>query len=290
MTNIFDVTYNELVCDVLNNGISKIDRTKVGTLSKFGCNMRFDISMYFPLLTTKKIFFKGVVEELLWMLRGDTNANNLSQQNVKIWDANGSRDFLDNLGLGYEEGHLGPVYGHQWRHYNAKYINADVDYTSQGIDQISDLIKNIKNDPNSRRHILNAWNPCQVKEMVLPPCHIMCQFYCNESDKSISCQMYQRSGDIGLGIPFNIASYSLLTYIIGHYCGYKPKEFIHVIGDAHIYNNHVDALEHQLTQESNEPPTLELINMPDDFSKLNIENFKLNNYKFNKTIEMKMAL
>ena len=136
MINIFDQTYNELVSDVLKNGNSKMDRTQIGTLSKFGCNMKFDISMYFPLLTNKRVYFKGVVEELLWMLRGDTNANNLSKQNVKIWDANGSREFLDNLGLDYEEGHLGPVYGHQWRHYNAKYINANTDYTSDGIDQI----------------------------------------------------------------------------------------------------------------------------------------------------------
>ena len=290
MKNIFDDTYNDLISDILKNGTSKMDRTKVGTLSKFGCNMRFDISMYFPLLTTKKVFFKGVVEELLWMLRGDTNANNLSQKKVKIWNANGSREFLDKSGLNYEEGHLGPVYGHQWRHYNAEYINANTDYTSSGIDQISELINNIKNDPHSRRHILNAWNPCQLKEMALPPCHLMCQFYCNKSDNSISCQMYQRSGDVGLGIPFNIASYSLLTHIIGYYCGYKPKEFIHIIGDAHIYNNHIDALEHQLTQESYEPPVLELIDMPNDFTQLHLDNFKLNNYEFNKSIRMNMAV
>lgn len=290
MCNKFDEVYHSLIADVLKNGNYRSDRTNTGTLSCFGKTMRFDISTYFPLITTKKVYFKGVLEELLWMLKGDTNANNLSNKGVKIWDANGSKEFLRANGLNYEEGHLGPVYGHQWRFYNADYIDADTNYKNKGFDQIKHLIDGIKNDPCSRRHILNAWNPLQIAEMALPPCHVMCQFYCDTSNKTLSCQMYQRSGDIGLGVPFNIASYSLLTYIIAHYTGYKPYEFIHVLGDAHIYSNHIDSLEEQITRKSLIPPLLKLINMPEDFENLTSENFELVNYNCHKTLKMSMAV
>jgi len=288
--NSFDNEYNNLVKLVLQNGNYKSDRTNVGTLSYFGHQMRFDISRYFPLLTTKKVYMRGVVEELLWMLKGETNSNILSKKGVKIWDANGSKEFLEKNNLPYEEGELGPVYGHQWRHYNAVYEGSDSNYSGKGIDQITILIDNIKKNPDSRRHILNAWNPCQIDEMALPPCHILCQFYCNIAEKSISCQMYQRSGDIGLGVPFNIASYSLLTYIIGHYTGFKPKAFIHTLGDAHIYSNHVDILEEQIKPPSYKPPVLKLVDMPENFQDLTIDNIVVNDYEYHKTLKMSMAV
>jgi thymidylate synthase len=290
MINQFDETYHSLISDVLHNGNNRSDRTNTGTLSCFGKSMRFDISTHFPLITTKKVYFKGVVEELLWMLKGDTNAKKLSAKGVKIWDLNGSKEFLKSYGLHYEEGHLGPVYGHQWRFYNAKYVDANTNYKNQGFDQIHHIIESIKKAPCSRRHILNSWNPSQVSEMALPPCHVMCQFYCDDVNNTISCQMYQRSGDIGLGVPFNIASYALLTYIIGYYTGYKPKEFIHVLGDAHIYNNHIESLREQITRNSFIPPKLNLINMPVNFEDLDYKNFELVNYLSHNTIKMSMAV
>lgn len=288
--NDFDEEYNSLIKLVLKNGHYKSDRTEVGTLSYFGHQMRFDISRYFPLLTTKKVYTKGVIEELLWMMKGQTNSSILSENGVKIWDANGSEEFLRKNNLHYGKGDLGPVYGHQWRHFNASYDSCHTDYTGEGVDQLTKLIQNIKDDPNSRRHILNAWNPCQIDQMALPPCHVMCQFYCNTAEKSLSCQLYQRSGDIGLGIPFNIASYALLTYIIAHYTGYKPKEFIHSIGDAHIYSTHIDVLEQQIKHPSYAPPTLTLLNMPEDFNDLTIDNFKIDDYEYHKTMKMSMAV
>lgn len=205
--------YLELIREIIETGVEKSDRTGVGTRSLFGKMMRFDISETFPLLTTKRVFWKGVVEELLWFLRGSTYGKELSDKGVHIWDGNGSREFLDKLGFKErKEGDLGPVYGFQWRHFGAKYVNCDTDYTGQGVDQIEDLIKRIKNDPNSRRHIVNAWNVADINKMALPPCHVLFQFYVSQG--KLSCMLYQRSCDVGLGIPFNIASYALLTVMI----------------------------------------------------------------------------
>jgi dihydrofolate reductase / thymidylate synthase len=205
--------YLDLIRNVIEKGEDKEDRTGVGTRATFGNMMRFDLSETFPLLTTKKVFWKGVVEELLWFLRGSTDGQALSDMGVKIWDGNGSREFLDNLGFKDRRvGDLGPVYGFQWRHFGAEYANCDTDYTGKGVDQITQLIERIKRDPDSRRHIVSAWNVADIPKMALPPCHVLFQFFV--ANGKLSCMLYQRSCDIGLGIPFNIASYSLMTLMI----------------------------------------------------------------------------
>ncbi|XP_058133494.1 thymidylate synthase isoform X2 [Dasypus novemcinctus] len=205
---------------ILRCGSRKEDRTGTGTLSVFGLQARYSLRDEFPLLTTKRVFWKGVLEELLWFIKGSTNAKELSSKGVKIWDANGSRDFLDGLGFSTrEEGDLGPVYGFQWRHFGAEYKDMTSDYSGQGVDQLQKVIDTIKTNPNDRRIIMCAWNPKDLPLMALPPCHALCQFYVGNGE--LSCQLYQRSGDMGLGVPFNIASYALLTYMIAHITGLK---------------------------------------------------------------------
>lgn len=213
--------YLDLIKDVIQNGSKKADRTGVGTVSTFGNMMRFDLSQTFPLLTTKKVFWKGVVEELLWFLRGSTDGKQLSDKGVKIWEGNGSREYLDKLGFNdRREGDLGPVYGFQWRHFGAKYDTCDSDYSGKGVDQIQQVIESLKKNPDSRRHIVSAWNVQDISAMALPPCHVMFQFYV--ADGKLSCLLYQRSCDLGLGIPFNIASYALLTCLISKVCSDDP--------------------------------------------------------------------
>jgi len=205
--------YLEMIEDIIKSGNDKTDRTGTGTYSKFGKMMRYNLEETFPLLTTKDVFWRGVVEELLWFIRGDTDSNNLTKKKIHIWDANGSREFLDKLGFKDREvGDLGPVYGFQWRHFGAKYINKDTDYTGQGVDQLQQIIETLKKDPDNRRMIMTAWNPADLHLMALPPCHSFSQFYV--ADGKLSCLMYQRSCDMGLGVPFNIASYSLLCCMI----------------------------------------------------------------------------
>merc|ERR1719361_2901407 len=233
--------YLTAIREIIEKGVSMEDRTGVGTLSTFGMQMRFDLRKTFPLLTTKRTFWRGVVEELLWFIKGDTNAKHLSEKGVKIWDGNSSREFLDGRGLGHrEEGDLGPVYGFQWRHFGAEYGDMHADYTGKGVDQLANVIDLIKNNPNSRRIVMTAWNPKDQPLMALPPCHMFCQFYVANGE--LSCQMYQRSADMGLGVPFNIASYSLLTRMVAQVCGLKAGDFVHVIGDCHVYMNHVEPL------------------------------------------------
>lgn len=285
-----DSQYVRLVKDILDNGIEKDDRTGVGTVSVFGRMMRFDLQESFPLLTTKKVFFKGVVEELLWMIRGSTNAQELSKKNVKIWDANGSKEFLESLHLPYEEGDLGPVYGHQWRHFNAEYKDSTTDYSGQGVDQLQQVVELIKHNPDSRRIILCAWNPAQNPIMALPPCHCFCQFYVNTKAKELSCQLYQRSGDVGLGIPFNIASYALLVYLLAKTCDLKPKELIHTIGDAHVYKNHIEALKQQITCNELPAPSVSIKEKRMDIGEYTIDDIELVNYKSNPSVKMAMAV
>lgn len=281
--------YLRLCRKILAHGKRKGDRTGTGTISLFGAQMRFNIRESFPLLTTKRVFWRGVLEELLWFIKGSTNANELSEKKVHIWDANGSRQFLDKIGFTErEEGDLGPVYGFQWRHFGAEYKDMYTDYTGQGVDQLANVIETIKSDPNSRRIMMCAWNAKDICQMALPPCHALCQFYV--SDGELSCQLYQRSADMGLGVPFNIASYSLLTYMIAHITGLKPGDFVHTIGDAHIYSNHVDAIEEQLKREPTPFPTLHIareITCIDDFKS---EDFEVKGYKPHKKIPMKMAV
>ena len=229
--------YLDLLQHVLDNGTQKGDRTGTGTISTFGYQTRYDLSEGFPMVTTKKLHYKSIVHELLWFLQGDTNIKYLKENGVRIWD-----EWAD------ENGDLGPVYGYQWRSWPTP--------NGGSIDQISKVIKSIKNNPNSRRHMVSAWNPALVDDMALPPCHTMFQFYV--ADGKLSCQLYQRSADSFLGVPFNIASYALLTMMMAQVTGLEPGEFIHTFGDLHIYNNHLDQVKLQLSREPKKLPTLKI--------------------------------
>ncbi|KAI8025481.1 hypothetical protein LOK49_LG02G03689 [Camellia lanceoleosa] len=281
--------YLRLVQDIISDGTSKDDRTGAGTLSKFGCQMRFNLCKSFPLLTTKKVFWRGVVEELLWFISGSTNAKVLQGKGIHIWDGNASRDYLDSIGLvDREEGDLGPVYGFQWRHFGARYTNMHADYTGLGFDQLSDVIDKIKNKPDDRRIILSAWNPSDLKLMALPPCHMFAQFYVANGE--LSCQMYQHSADMVLGVPFNIASYALLTFMIAHVCDLVPGDFVHVIGDAHVYRTHVRPLQEQLQKLPKPFPILKINPEKKDIDSFVADDFKLMCYDPHQKIEMKMAV
>ncbi|XP_073036062.1 bifunctional dihydrofolate reductase-thymidylate synthase 1-like isoform X3 [Primulina eburnea] len=281
--------YLRLVQDIIANGNGKDDRTGTGTFSKFGCQMRLNLRKSFPLLTTKRVFWRGVVEELLWFISGSTNAKILQEKGIHIWDGNASREYLDSMGLTErEEGDLGPVYGFQWRHFGARYTNMHADYTGQGFDQLLDIIDKIKNKPDDRRIILSAWNPSDLKLMALPPCHMFAQFYVANGE--LSCQMYQRSADMGLGVPFNIASYALLTCMIAHVCGLVPGDFIHVIGDAHVYKTHIHPLQEQLKKLPRPFPILKINTHRTDIDSFVAADFELLNYEPHQKIEMKMAV
>ncbi|MEE6464320.1 hypothetical protein FKM82_006231 [Ascaphus truei] len=243
----------------------------------------------FPLLTTKRVFWKGVLEELLWFIKGSTNAKELSEKGVKIWDANGSREFLDKQGFtAREEGDLGPVYGYQWRHFGAEYKDMHTDYSDQGVDQLQRVIDTIKTNPDDRRIIMCSWNPKDISLMALPPCHALCQFYV--INKELSCQLYQRSGDMGLGVPFNIASYALLTYMIAHVTGLKPGDFIHTMGDAHVYLNHIDPLKIQLQREPRPFPKLKILRTVENINDFKADDFQIEGYDPHPTIKMEMAV
>ncbi|XP_078431131.1 bifunctional dihydrofolate reductase-thymidylate synthase-like isoform X2 [Wolffia australiana] len=281
--------YLKLVENIIANGVQKDDRTGTGTLSLFGCQMRFNLRRSFPLLTSKKVFWRGVVEELLWFISGSTNANVLREKGIHIWDGNASRQYLDSIRLdSREEGDLGPIYGFQWRHFGAKYEGMHADYTNKGFDQLLDVIDKIKNNPDDRRIVLSAWNPSDLKLMALPPCHMFAQFYVANGE--LSCQMYQRSADMGLGVPFNIASYSLLTCIIAHVCGLVPGDFVHVLGDAHIYSTHVRPLQEQLKKQPKPFPVLKINPEKRDIDSFVSSDFQLIGYDPHQKIEMKMAV
>lgn len=265
------------------------DRTKVGTLSIFGAQMRFNLRNSFPLLTTKRVLWQAVAEELIWFIHGKTDANLLKQKGVNIWNANGSRKFLDSIGLTQRaEGDLGPVYGFQWRHFGANYDTCNKDYTSQGIDQLQTVIDQIRNDPNNRRIIMTAWNPMQLKEMALPPCHCLAQFYVANGE--LSCQLYQRSADMGLGVPFNIASYALLTYMIAHVTDLKPGDFIHTLGDAHVYNNHITALQEQIKRKPRPFPKLQFKRRVLNIEDFTFDDLEIIDYDPYPKIQMEMAV
>lgn len=281
--------YLDLVRQVLKRGRLKGDRTGTGTRSMFGMQARYSLRGQFPLLTTKRVFWKGVLEELLWFIKGSTNAKELSAKGVKIWDANGSRAFLDRQGFPErEEGDLGPVYGFQWRHFGADYTDMHADYTNQGLDQLQHVIDTIRTNPDDRRIIMCAWNPKDVPLMALPPCHALCQFYV--ADGELSCQLYQRSADLGLGVPFNIASYALLTYMIAHITGLKPGDFVHTLGDAHVYVNHVEPLKTQLQREPRPFPTLHIRRMVTSIDDFRSDDFELRDYNPHAAIKMDMAV
>ncbi len=249
--------YHDLMRHVLDHGHVKADRTGTGTRSVFGWQMRFDLAQGFPALTTKKLHLRSIIVELLWFLRGDTNIRWLHENKVTIWD-----EWAD------QNGDLGPVYGHQWRHWP----------TAEGgeVDQIAELIDGLQKNPDSRRHIVSAWNPGDVPKMKLPPCHALFQFYV--ADDRLSCQLYQRSADIFLGVPFNIASYALLTLMVAQVCGYRPGEFVHTLGDAHLYSNHLEQAQLQLSREPRQLPTMRINPDVKDIFAFRFEDFALEGY------------
>ena len=256
-----------------------------------GESMRFPLTKQrLPLITTKRMGWEGCLKELFWFMRGETNNSVLVKDNVNIWSDNASRKFLDSQGLySLEENDLGPIYGHQWRHFNAPYENCLTDYSGQGIDQLQNIINALKDEKQrtSRRLILSAWNPLQINEMALPPCHVLAQFHVT-NDVDLTCSLYQRSGDIGLGIPYNIASYSFLTHLLAFHCNLRPKEFIHFIGNAHIYDDHVDALKKQIKRKPKRFPKVKILQKYENIDDYSFEDFQVSNYKFHPLIKMKM--
>jgi len=249
--------YLDLLARVLNSGVDRDDRTGTGTRAVFGHQMRFDLAAGFPLLTTKKLHIRSIIHELLWFVSGDTNIRYLQDNGVSIWD-----EWAD------DNGDLGPVYGKQWRHWQTP--------DGREIDQLAELISMIKSNPESRRLMLTAWNPADVPHMALPPCHCLFQFHVAKG--RLSCQLYQRSADIFLGVPFNIASYALLTHMIARICGLKPCEFVHVLGDAHLYSNHFDQAREQLSRTPGALPQLVIHRTPDSIDGFHFDDFEITGY------------
>ena len=258
--------YLDLLRDIMENGVDKMDRTGVGTRSVFGRQMRFDLSKGFPLVTTKKVHLKSIIYELLWFLKGETNVKYLQDNGVRIWN-----EWAD------ENGELGPVYGSQWRNWNG-----------EGIDQIAQVIETLKTKPNDRRMIVSAWNVGKIHEMHLPPCHMMFQFYV--ANNKLSCMLYQRSCDMFLGVPFNIASYALLTMMIAQVCGLEPGEFVHTLGDTHIYHNHFEQVKEQLSHTPYPLPQMKINPNVKDINDFKYEDFELVNYQSYDTIKAKVAV
>ena len=273
--------YLDLLRELKEHGEPRKDRTGTGTLSKFGHMITIDISTKFPLMTTKELKFEMIAKEMLWMVSGSTNCKALEELGVNVWKDNTSREFLDAKGLtNLGDGDMGPGYGHQWRYWGAEYVDMWTDYEGKGFDQLSTLIKQIKKDPTSRRHILNAWNAGEIDKMALPPCHMMCQFYVSNDNNHLDCQLYLRSSDTFLGLPWNIAGYALLIYMIAYLCKLKPRKLNIVFGDAHLYKNHIESVEKQLKRTPRSLPTLTIkadgpIKHIDDFK---LEHFILTGY------------
>jgi thymidylate synthase len=261
--------YLDLLADILERGVERGDRTGVGTLGVFGRQMRFDLAQGFPLLTTKKLHRKSIILELLWFLRGDTNVRWLQERGVSIWDEWADRD----------TGELGPIYGKQWRSWSAP--------DGRVIDQIAAVAQGLKTNPNSRRHIVSAWNPADVDDMALPPCHCLFQFFV--ADGKLSCQLYQRSADVFLGVPFNIASYALLTLMMAQVTGLEPGEFVHTLGDAHLYLNHLDQARLQLSREPLPLPVMRIAPKTDLFA-FDYEDFQLEGYRAHPSIPAPIAV
>jgi len=280
--------YLDAIQNVIDNGFKKEGRNG-GTLSFPGAMMKYSLTDgTLPMFTTKRVFWKGVREELLWFIRGSTSAKELSDKGVRIWDDNSTREFLDSRCLDYEEGELGPVYGFQWRHWGAEYKGVDHDYTGEGIDQLANVIHLLKTDPYNRRIIMSAWNVGELDKMALPPCHSFVQFLVH-GDR-LTCLMYQRSADMGLGVPFNVTSYSLLTHMVAHVTGLKAHQFVHMIGDVHVYNDHIGPLKEQLTREPRPFPKLVIKRKVDSIDDFVSKDFGVEGYNPYPTIKMKMVV
>ncbi len=249
--------YHNLLRHIIDSGTRKMDRTGVGTISTFGHQIRFNLSEGFPILTTKKLHLRSIIHELLWFLQGDTNVKYLKENGVRIWD-----EWAD------ENGNLGPVYGHQWRSWPK--------LDGSTVDQISNLVQGLKNNPDSRRHIVSAWNVADIQNMALPPCHCLFQFYV--ADGKLSCQLYQRSADVFLGVPFNVASYALLTLMLAKVCDLEPGDFVHTFGDVHLYLNHIDQANEQLSRNFRKLPTMEINAEVNDIFNFTFDDFKLVGY------------
>jgi thymidylate synthase len=281
--------YLGLIKDVLAEGVMTTGRNG-GTKAVYGAAMHFSLENgCLPLLTTKRVAWKTCLKELLWFIKGSTSNEELRNNGVHIWDGNGSREFLDSRGLNHlAENDLGPVYGHQWRHFNAAYTDCQTDYSGKGVDQLQYVIDCLK-DPeqrSSRRIVMSAWNPCQLDEMALPPCHVLCQF--NVLGDKLSCSLYQRSGDIGLGVPFNIASYSFLTHLLAKHCGLVAHEFVYFLGNAHIYDDHFDALEEQVKRSPKSFPSISIARQCDSIEEYKMEDFVVEGYDPHGKISMEM--
>lgn len=288
--------YLKLCKHVLDNGLEKADRTGVGTISTFGYQMRYNLSEGFPIVTTKKVHLKSVIHELLWFINGDTNIKYLVDNGVSIWNDWPYKKFKDSSeynGQTMKEfaamvresdefakkyGELGPVYGKQWR-----------DFNGNGVDQLQRLVEGLKNNPDSRRHILSAWNPVQIDEMALPPCHAFIQFYVS-ADRKLSCQLYQRSADVFLGVPFNISSYALMTMMLAQVCGYELGDYVHTIGDAHIYSNHIEQIKLQLSREPKALPTMKINPSIKSIFDFKYEDFELVGYESHEAIRGAVAV
>ncbi|MBT1701645.1 thymidylate synthase [Chryseosolibacter indicus] len=261
--------YLDLMKDILENGTKKTDRTGTGTLSVFGRQLRFDLSKGFPLVTTKKLHLRSIIYELLWFLNGDTNIKYLNDNGVTIWDE-----------WANEHGELGPVYGHQWRSWPAP--------DGRSIDQITQVLDQLRKKPDSRRHIVTAWNPSEVDKMALPPCHAMFQFYV--ADGKLSCQLYQRSADYFLGVPFNIASYALMTHMFAQQCDLEPGDFVWTGGDVHLYLNHIEQAQLQLTREPHPLPKLNIKRKPESLFEYSFQDFEILNYQAHPSIKAPIAV
>ena len=281
--------YLQLIKDLLENG--SLEKGRNGnTICGIGSAMYFSLEdNKIPILTTKKVAMKTCIKELLWFIQGHTNNKLLKEQNVHIWDLNGTKSFLESRNLSYEEDDLGPVYGHQWRHFNASYGSCDDDYSEKGVDQLDRVLKDLKNPEtrSSRRHVISAWNPCQIDKMALPPCHVLFQFHVTNGNQ-LSCSLYQRSGDVGLGVPFNIMSYAAFTILVAKHCDLEPLEFIYYLGNAHIYEEHKEALETQIQRDPFPFPSLHIKEKRDNINDYTIDDFKVEDYQYHASIKMKM--
>ncbi|KAI6251320.1 Thymidylate synthase [Erysiphe necator] len=295
--------YLNLIREILQTGEHRPDRrTGTGTYSIFAPRpLKFQLSAsgkpILPLITTKRVFIRAIITELLWFISGSTSSIPLAEAGIKIWDGNGTREYLDSVGLSHRAvGDLGPIYGFQWRHFGAEYVDATTDYTGKGVDQLNDVITKLKTNPYDRRIILTAWNPSDLKLMALPPCHILAQFYVSfpRGDKNIGtlhCQLYQRSCDMGLGVPFNIASYALLTHMLAHVCGLHPGTLTHAMGDAHIYADHKEPLKIQLEREPRPFPEIEIKRQKyGSIDGWHVDDFIIKEYQPHNSIPMNMSV